>query len=64
MSLPGYDAWKTHNPDDDCCSYCGAMPWECRAGWQPERCTGQCGIKWRDPDDEYDRMRDDKMGDA
>lgn len=21
--LPGYDAWKTHNPDDDRCEFCG-----------------------------------------
>ena len=22
--LPGYDDWKTHNPDDDRCEFCGA----------------------------------------
>jgi hypothetical protein len=24
--LPGYDDWKTHNPDDDRCEFCGAHP--------------------------------------
>jgi len=58
MDLPGYDAWKTHNPDDDRCEFCGADPRYCK-GWQPDACTGECGIGWRDPDAEYDRRRDD-----
>ena len=33
MNLPGYDDWKTHNPADDCCEYCGADPRYCRGGW-------------------------------
>lgn len=57
--LPGYDDWKTHNPDDDRCEFCGAYPWEKRTGWQPEKCTGECKIKWRDPDAEYDAWRDE-----
>jgi len=62
MNLPGYDDWKTHNPDDDCgCEFCGASRWECRAGWQPEFCTGECGCSWRDPDYERDKMRDERM---
>jgi len=56
--LPGYDDWKTHNPDDDRCEHCGAHPNESRAGWAPQNCTGKCGTSWRDPDYEYDRMRD------
>lgn len=54
-----YDDWKTHNPDDDRCEFCGAAPWECRGGWQPNGCTGDCGKGWRDPDHEYEKMRDD-----
>lgn len=30
-----YDDWKTHNRDDERCEFCGAVPWECRGGWQP-----------------------------
>jgi hypothetical protein len=50
MDLPGYDDWKTHNPADDCCEYCGADPRYCRGGWQPEECNGECGRSFRDPD--------------
>lgn len=53
-----YDQWKTHNPDDDRCEHCGAAPFEMRSGCQPERCTGECGRGWRDPDYEYERMRE------
>jgi hypothetical protein len=56
-----YDQWKTHNPADDNCQYCGASPRECRAGWEPMNCSGKCGIRWRDPDAEYDAMRDRQM---
>ena len=59
-SLPGYDDWKTHNPDDDCCEFCGAHPNESRDGWAPEICTGKCRTIWRDPDAEYEKMRDEK----
>lgn len=58
--LPGYDAWLTHNPDDDRCEHCDAHLSERRAGWQPDACTGECGIKWRDPDAERDRRMDDE----
>lgn len=54
-----YDDWKTHNPDDDRCEFCGVHPRECRGGWQPDRCTGECSQSWRDPDAEYEKMRDD-----
>lgn len=60
--LPGYDSWKTHNPADDNCEFCGATPYSCRGGWQPDICTGECDVRWRDPDAEYDRMRDDGDG--
>jgi hypothetical protein len=60
-NLPGYDAWKTHNPADDCCEFCGVHSQECRGGWQPERCNGECGRSWRDPDAERDeRMERDR----
>ena len=55
----GYHEWLTHNPDDDRCEHCGAFPYECRAGWQPERCTGECNRRWRDPDAERDMQMDD-----
>ena len=57
--LPGYDSWKTHNPDDDRCEFCGAHERECRAGWQPDCCTGECRRTWRDPDAEYEKSRDE-----
>jgi hypothetical protein len=60
--LPGYDDWKTHDPNDDRCRFCGAHPHERLGGWQPTRCTGKCRINWRDPDFEYDQMRDEKDG--
>jgi hypothetical protein len=52
-----YDAWKTHNPADDLCEFCGADPRDSK-GWQPHCCTGECQRAWRDPDAEYDAMRD------
>ena len=54
-----YDDWKTHNSDDDRCEFCGAAPWESRGGWKPRSCTGECKTAWRDPDHEYEKMRDD-----
>lgn len=56
-----YDDWKTHNSDDDRCEFCGAGPWESRGGWMPSGCTGKCNTSWRDPDQEYEKMRDDGM---
>jgi hypothetical protein len=56
-----YDDWKTHNPDDDRCEFCGVHPREVHAGWQPDRCNGECGRAWRDPDYEYDQMRDEQL---
>ncbi len=58
--LPGYDQWKQHDPNDDRCEFCGALPHERLGGWQPTCCTGKCHISWRDPDFEYDQMRDEK----
>jgi len=58
ISHPGYDIWKTSNPDDGRCEFCGAYPRECRGGWQPDCCTGECGCSWRDPDYERDLRND------
>lgn len=62
MNLPGYDNWKTMSPDEDGpeeCEFCGAvMGYSQRKGWQPAECTGECERSWRDPDAEYDAMRD------
>lgn len=60
MTLPGYDEWKTHNPDDDRCEFCGAYPSEFSAGWQPSVCNGECRQTWRDPDAERDDSRTDE----
>jgi hypothetical protein len=60
MDLPGYDDWKTHNPADDCCQYCGADPRYCRGGWQPDECNGECGRSFRDPDYERDLRIEDE----
>lgn len=62
MDLPGYDAWKTSNPDDDRCEFCGVHRRECREGWQPRTCTGECKRGWRDPDYEYEKMKADGGG--
>jgi hypothetical protein len=59
VRLMSYDDWKTHNPDDDRCEFCGVAPWQCRGGWQPDQCTGECRQNWRDPDAEYEAKRDD-----
>lgn len=56
--LPGYDEWKTRDPDEGRCEFCGANLRR-RDGWQPDACTGECGRSWRDPDAEYEAMRDD-----
>jgi hypothetical protein len=61
VTLPGYDDWKTHNPDDDRCEHCGVHPRECSGDWQPEQCTGECGRGWRNPDAERDQRIDDEM---
>lgn len=55
-----YDDWKTHNPDDDRCEFCGAHPHESRSGWAPRDCTGKCRTSWLDPDYEYEKMRDEE----
>jgi hypothetical protein len=59
MELPGYDAWKTHNPDDDRCEFCGISSQDYDYGWQPENCTGECRRAWRDPDYERDQIMED-----
>ncbi len=62
MNLPGYDAWKTMSPDEENpqCEFCGASERETCHGWQPDCCNGECGKIWRDPDAEYEAMRDDQ----
>jgi hypothetical protein len=57
--IPGYDAWKTASPDDGYCEFCGAHEREFCGGWQPARCTSECRRGWRDPDAEYEAMRDE-----
>jgi hypothetical protein len=62
---PGYDDWKTRSPydEDPRCEYCGASEARgslARQGWQPDECTGECRIRWRDPDAEYEASRDDR----
>jgi len=52
MDLPGYDAWKTADPDEGRCEICGTR--EGGDGWQPDRCDGECRRVWRDPDAEND----------
>ncbi len=61
MGIPGYDAWKTASPydEDERCEFCGSSARESNKGWQPYNCTGECGILWRDPDAEYEAMRDE-----
>jgi hypothetical protein len=54
----GYDAWKLACPYEKQCEFCGATGNESRKGWQPQVCTGECGIRWRDPDAEYEAMKD------
>lgn len=49
MTLPGYDAWKTHNPDDDRSAACTS-----------DECSGECGRAWRDPDYERDKTKDER----
>ena len=51
-----HDDWKLMSPDDerDECEFCGSSGRICRAGWQPDCCTGECGRSWRDPDYERD----------
>lgn len=61
MTLPGYDSWKTY--DRDCksrCEFCG-VEFASLRGWQPDECTGDCKIVWRDPDAEYAAKRDDDL---
>lgn len=62
MGLPGYDAWKLMAPDEDDprCEFCGSSARESCKGWQPYNCTGECGIRWRDPDAEYEARQDDE----
>lgn len=59
-NLPGYDEWKTRDPDEGLCEFCGVHERSCRGGWQPDCCTGECGRNWRDPDAERGRMRDER----
>lgn len=60
MSLPGYDEWKTTDPDDGRCEFCGVHERDCRDGWEPDCCIGKCGRHWRDPDYERDLRNEDR----
>lgn len=61
-----YDAWKLESPEEESDRLYG--PWcefcECHiprgANYQPDCCTGACGTRWRDPDADYEAMRDDR----
>jgi hypothetical protein len=65
MSLKGLDAYLTTDPREYLCDYCGAdARYEGRDGWQPWCCTGKCGRRWRDPDAEYDALRDEPRDDS
>ena len=57
-----YDAWKLMSPDDENprCEFCGASDKQSSRGWQPNNCSGECGVRWRDPDAEYDAKRDEQ----
>ena len=61
--LPGYDAWKLASPADGFCEFCHVHELDYRAGWQPDCCTGHCGVRWRDPDAERDAKLDDRDND-
>lgn len=60
MDIPGYDNWKTSDPDEDRCEFCGIHARHCRDGWQPDCCTGECRRSWRDPDYERDQRIEDE----
>jgi hypothetical protein len=56
-----YDHWKTTDPREDECPRCGgrnAGRWLRRSGCDDPKCP--CGA-YRDPDEAYDRMRDERM---
>ena len=59
-ALPGYDEWLARDPDEERCEFCGAHIREAAGGWHPNACTGACGLRWRDPDAEYEAKRDDR----
>jgi hypothetical protein len=54
MFLPGYDAWKSHDPsldwDGDAEEGC-----TCRDGMKAAK---NCPLHGQDPDEAYERMRD------
>jgi hypothetical protein len=49
--LPGYDAWKTRLPPEP---YCDDEDCTCTS----ERRDEWCPVHGRDPDDEYEKMRE------
>ncbi len=58
--LPGYDAWKTRDPDEDRCEFCGVNMRYADMRFGPDECTGECGRRFDDPD----RARDERMDDG
>ncbi len=54
-----YDDWKTTDPRDDECPHCGTRALT-RSTCDDPNCP--CGL-YRDPDEAYERMRDERMED-
>jgi hypothetical protein len=60
--MPGYDFWKTTDPREDECPRCGISP-DCRRALARSNCDDPkcpCGL-YRDPDEAYERYRDERM---
>jgi hypothetical protein len=59
MNLPGYDEWKLASPDDENprCEHCGCSALK-GDGFRPDACTGECGLAWRDEDEDDDAIFD------
>ena len=55
MSLPGYDAWKTHNPEDDGWPE-GEHDPNCTC--KPYRADKWCPLHGLDPDEEREKLRE------
>ncbi len=59
-----YDHWKTTDPREDECPLCGgsAAYARVRSNYPCGDPNCPCGL-YRDPDEAYDRMRDERMED-
>jgi hypothetical protein len=56
-----YDHWKTTDPREDECALCGGSPRYLRPhSYICDDPECPCGI-YRDPDEAYDRMRDEEL---